>query len=49
MRKIRNIKELNVVKFLQTNNSYFEDYITRSIYNSNAIEGSTLSYADTYA
>ncbi|MCA6072033.1 MAG: hypothetical protein LE178_00545 [Endomicrobium sp.] len=49
IRKRGNIKELNVVKFLQTNNSYFEDYITRSIYNSNAIEGSTLSYADTYA
>ncbi len=28
---------------------YFEDFITRSTYHSNAIEGSTLSYAETYA
>ncbi|MDR2191531.1 MAG: Fic family protein [Endomicrobium sp.] len=35
--------------FLKTNRDYFEDYVTRSVYNSNAIEGSALSYADTYA
>ena len=41
--------KIDIVKLLQTNKNYFEDYITRSTYNSNAIEGSTLSYADTYA
>ena len=35
--------------FIKTNQSYFEDFITRSTYHSNAIEGNTLSYADTYA
>ncbi|MDR1940967.1 MAG: Fic family protein [Endomicrobium sp.] len=39
----------NIIWLLKTNKNYFEDYITRSTYNSNAIEGSTLSYADTYA
>ena len=29
--------------------SYFNDLITRSVYNSNAIEGNTLSYFETYA
>ena len=28
--------------------AYFEDYVTCSTYHSNAIEGSTLSYAGTY-
>lgn len=28
---------------------YFEDFITRSVYHSNSIEGNTISYADTYA
>ena len=31
------------------NNDYLEDFITRSTYHSNAIEGSTLTYAETYA
>lgn len=35
--------------FLLQNSSYFEDLITRSVYHSNAIEGNTLSYAETYA
>lgn len=31
------------------NQDYFENFITRSVKSSNAIEGSTLSYAETYA
>ena len=34
---------------MRGNRAYFEDFITRSTYHSNAIEGSTLSYAETYA
>ena len=37
------------VDFLLQNRSCFEDIITRSVYHSNAIEGNTLSYAETYA
>ncbi len=33
---------------IKRNNPYFEDFITRSVYHSNAIEGNTLSYAETY-
>lgn len=36
-------------KILKTNKEYFEDFISRSTYNSNAIEGNTLSFAETYA
>jgi Fic family protein len=43
------MEKINLARFLRTNKNYFEDYITRNTYNSNAIEGSTLSYADTYA
>lgn len=35
--------------FMREHPAYFEDYVTRSTYHSNAIEGSTLSYAETYA
>lgn len=37
--------------FLQAikNQEYFEDFITRSTYHSNSIEGNTLSYGETYA
>lgn len=35
--------------FILNNQEYFEDFITRSTYHSNAIEGNTLSYAETYA
>ena len=28
---------------------YLEDFVTRSTYHSNSIEGSTLTYAETYA
>ncbi len=43
------IKSKNLFDKIRRNNPYFEDFITRSIYNSNAIEGNTLSFADTYA
>lgn len=36
-------------EFILNNKEYLEDFITRSTYNSNAIEGSTLTYAETYA
>lgn len=34
---------------IKSNQEYFEDFITRSTYHSNAIEGNTLSYGETYA
>lgn len=34
---------------IRRNSPYFEDLVTRSIYHSNAIEGNTLSYYNTYA
>lgn len=34
---------------IKSNQDYFEDFITRSTYHSNAIEGNTLSYGETYA
>ncbi|MDR1447829.1 MAG: Fic family protein [Candidatus Ancillula sp.] len=37
------------IDVLKNSKAYFEDFITRSTYNSNAIEGSTLTYANTYA
>ena len=40
---------MTIKEFIKSNNEYFEDYITRSTYHSNGIEGSTLSYAETYA
>lgn len=36
-------------EFMLSDRAYFEDFVTRSTYHSNAIEGSTLSYAETYA
>jgi len=36
-------------EFILSNQDYFENFITRSTYHSNRIEGSTISYADTYA
>lgn len=39
----------NVMKFILSNNNYLEDFVTRSTYNSNAIEGNTLTYSETYA
>lgn len=40
---------MSLIEFIKSNDKYFEDYITRSTYHSNGIEGSTLSYAETYA
>lgn len=40
---------MTVIEFLKSNRAYFEDFITRSTYHSNAIEGSTLSFPETYA
>ena len=40
---------MDPVAFMRGNRAYFEDFVTRSTYHSNAIEGSTLSYAETYA
>lgn len=41
--------KIDVNKILKTSKNYFEDFISRSTYHSNAIEGSTLSFAETYA
>ena len=40
---------MNILNFILGNKEYLEDLITRSTYHSNAIEGSTLTYAETYA
>ena len=40
---------MKVLEFITQNKNYIEDFITRSTYHSNAIEGSTLTYAETYA
>lgn len=40
---------MDYLDFIKTNQNYFEDFITRSTYHTNSIEGSTLSYAETYA
>lgn len=40
---------MDVRKFIFDNQAYFEDFISRSTYHTNAIEGNTLSYAETYA
>lgn len=41
--------KLEILNFIRNNKQYLEDFITRSTYHSNAIEGSTLTYAETYA
>ncbi len=38
-----------ILEFVLNNKEYLEDLITRSTYHSNGIEGSTLTYAETYA
>lgn len=38
-----------MLNFIKNNQDYLKDFITRSTYHSNAIEGSTLTYAETYA
>ena len=40
---------MKVLDFFIQNKWYLEDFITRSTYHSNAIEGNTLTYAETYA
>jgi len=40
---------MNILEFILSHQEYLEDLITRSTYHSNAIEGSTLTYAETYA
>ena len=43
------IKNKNIVNIIRRNEPYFEDLITRSVYNSNRIEGNTLSMPETYS
>lgn len=38
-----------ILDFMLNDKDYFEDFITRSVNTSNRIEGSTLSYVETYA
>ena len=38
-----------ILEFILSHQEYLEDLITRNTYHSNAIEGSTLTYAETYA
>ncbi len=40
---------MTILEFVLSHQDYLEDLITRSTYHSNAIEGSTLTYAETYA
>lgn len=40
---------MTVLELIANNENYLKDLITRSTYHSNAIEGSTLTYAETYA
>ena len=40
---------MTIFEFILNNKDYLEDLITRTTYHSNAIEGSTLTYAETYA
>lgn len=40
---------MKTIKFITNNQEYLEDFFTRSTYHSNSIEGSTLTYAETYA
>lgn len=40
---------MNIKSYIFNNQEYFEDFIARSTYHTNAIEGNTLSYAETYA
>lgn len=40
---------MTILEFILNHKEYLEDLITRSTYHSNAIEGNTLTYAETYA
>ena len=46
---IAGVNDMDIKDYIFNNQEYFEDFITRSTYHSNAIEGNTLSYAETYA
>lgn len=39
---------MKIVEFILNNKNCFEDFMTKSTYHSNAIEGNTLTYAETY-
>ena len=43
------IKAKDMINSIKENDDYYKDFMTRSVYNSNAIEGNTLSYYETYA
>ena len=43
------IKSKTLLQKIKRNKPYFEDFITRSVYNSNRIEGNTLSLPETYS
>ncbi len=40
---------MRTLKLIKNNENYIQDFITRSTYHSNAIEGNTLTYSETYA
>lgn len=40
---------MKIIEVLNGNQAYLEDFITRAVYNSNALEGSTLTRNETYA
>ncbi len=40
---------MTIIEFIKSSKDYFENFVTRSTYHSNGIEGSTLSYAETYS
>lgn len=40
---------MDIIEIIDGNQSYAEDFITRVVYNSNALEGSTLTKNETYA
>ena len=40
---------MNAYEYMRENRTYFEDFIARATYHSNAIEGNTLSLPETYA
>ena len=43
------IKPKTLLQKIKRNKPYFEDFITRSVFNSNRIEGNTLSLPETYS
>lgn len=40
---------MNKIMFIKTNRAYYEDFVSRSTYHSNSIEGSTLTLGETHA